>query len=48
MSNDTAHAKVKKILAGMDGSGYSMKAGNSLLVSLTAFNIPELYNNFGK
>ncbi len=56
MSKGNANVNVKKILVGIDGSEYSMKAlefafslakkYNSILIALTAFNIPDIYKIF--
>ena len=56
MSKRNTNVNVKKILVGIDGSEYSMKAlefafslakkYNSILIALTAFNIPDIYKIF--
>lgn len=53
MSNENANVKIRKILVGIDGSDYSLKAlefalglakkYDSMLIAFTVFHIPEIY-----
>lgn len=56
MSKETVVVKIRKILVGIDGSAYSLKAldfafelakkYDAMLIALTVFHIPEIYKTF--
>jgi len=56
MSQENANVKIRKILVGIDGSDYSLKAlefafglakkYDSILIAFTVFHIPEIYKTF--